>query len=149
MPDWGSNLSLLREMLRVVNSLPIVGCCSEGGVYGEIVSQPLLPILMCFFFLICSLCRSHLSRFLVSFRGNCSICSCRFGVSVGGDEFRIHLHHHLELELGGVSCTHQPSFNDLSPHSQAPFILTPTYALSHYFRANIRYIYTLYYQEKF
>ena len=52
-----------------------------------------------FFFLICSMCRSNLSRFLVSFRGNCSICSCRFGVSVGGDQFRMHLCHCFELEL--------------------------------------------------
>ena len=41
---------------------------------------------------------------------------------------------------GGVSCTHWHSFNDLSPHSQAPLIFTPTCSLSHYFRANIKYI---------
>ena len=52
-----------------------------------------------FFFLICSICRSNLPLFLVSFRGNCSTCSCRFGVSVGGDQFRMHLCHHFQLEL--------------------------------------------------
>lgn len=31
-------------------------------------------------------------------RGNCLIHSCKFGVSVGGAEFGILLHHHLELE---------------------------------------------------
>ena len=152
MPDWGSDLSLLGEIFRVVNSLQIVGCCSEGGVYDEILSRPLLFIVMQFFFffsLICSLCRSYLSSFWVSLRGNCSIFSCRSTVSVGGNEFRIHLHHHLDLKLGGVSCTHQLSFNNLSSHSEASFIFTPTFSLSHYFRANITYIYILYYQEKF
>lgn len=33
----------------------------------------------------------------VLFRGSCSIYSCKFLVSVGGDEVRIFLHHHLEL----------------------------------------------------
>ena len=39
---WGSNPLLLREELEL-HFLPIVGCCAESGVYGEIVSQPLLP----------------------------------------------------------------------------------------------------------
>ena len=34
---------------------------------------------------------------LVSFRGNCSVCSCRFDVSVGGCKLSILLHCHLEL----------------------------------------------------
>ena len=46
MPDWGSDLSLLGEIFRVVNALQIVGCCSEGGVYDEILSWPLLFIVM-------------------------------------------------------------------------------------------------------
>ena len=40
----------LREKLQVLSSLLIVGHCTRGGVYGEIVSQPLLSSLMWVFF---------------------------------------------------------------------------------------------------
>lgn len=43
---WGSNTSLLRDKLWVLSSLPTVGCCAGGKVYGQVVSQPLLPTLM-------------------------------------------------------------------------------------------------------
>lgn len=36
---------------------------------------------------------------LVSFRGNFSICSCRFDMSVGGSQLKILLHCHPEVEL--------------------------------------------------
>lgn len=36
---WGSDPLLLREELRVVSSLLVMGCHTEGGVYGEMVSQ--------------------------------------------------------------------------------------------------------------
>lgn len=39
------------------------------------------------------------------FRGNCSICSCRFSVSMDGGEFRILVHNQLGLEqicFGGI-----------------------------------------------
>ena len=36
---------------------------------------------------------------MVSFRGNFSICSCTFGVSVGGGKFSIFLLHYLEPEF--------------------------------------------------
>ena len=46
----GSSPSVLREMLGVVSSLPIVCCCAWDGVYGEIVTQPLLPDSVCVLF---------------------------------------------------------------------------------------------------
>lgn len=46
---WGSNALLLREKLQVLSSLQIVGHCAGSMVYDEIVSQPLLPTLICFF----------------------------------------------------------------------------------------------------
>lgn len=64
----------------------------QGGVSGKNVFQPFLPTSMCFpfrlpdvkgFLFICLFC------FL---RGNHSICSYRFAVSVGRGEFRIFLH---------------------------------------------------------
>lgn len=50
------------------------------------------------FFLFLLMCRNHSASFWVSFRGNCSICSCRFAVSVGRSEFRGLLCFHLGLE---------------------------------------------------
>ena len=49
----------------VLSSLLIIDCCAGGGVYGDIVSQPLPPFLMCVCvcFLICLMC-SHCSASL-------------------------------------------------------------------------------------
>ena len=65
----------------------------QVGVYGKIVPQLLLPTSMWDF--------SHLPRvsqldFGILFRGNFSICSCRFGISKGRREFRTLLCHHPE-----------------------------------------------------
>lgn len=54
---WDSNLLLLREKPGVMSSLPIVGCSTRGGVYGEIVSHLLLPIFM-WIFLTHPICRN-------------------------------------------------------------------------------------------
>ena len=43
VPDVGYEPLLLREKLQVLTSLPFVGCNARGGVYGEILSLPLLP----------------------------------------------------------------------------------------------------------
>ena len=63
----------------------------RGEAYG-------LSLFLCGFSLIHPMCRNHLASFWVFFRGNFSICSCRFGVFMGGGEFRIFLCCHLELE---------------------------------------------------
>lgn len=44
------------------------------------------------------MCRSHSASFRGFFRENCSICSCRLSVFVGGGGFGIFLHRHLGLE---------------------------------------------------
>lgn len=67
-------------------------------IYGEIMSQPLLSISVWAFSHVL-MCRSCMSRFWVSFKGNYSVFSYRYGVSVGGGDFRILLHHHIEPEL--------------------------------------------------
>lgn len=53
----------------------------------------------CGYFFICLKCRSYVVRFWVLFRRNCSLCSCRFLVSVGEGEFTIFLCCHLVLKL--------------------------------------------------
>ena len=83
----GPNSSLLREKLGVVSFLLTVCCCTGGRVCGKSVSQSLLPILM-WVLSILPMCISHPTSFWISFRGNCSVCSCRFGVSVGIGKFR-------------------------------------------------------------
>ena len=93
----GPNLSLLREKIKVVSSLPIACCCAGGWTYDKIVSQSFLSISIFFFFLICLMCKSCLAGFWISFRRNCSMCSYRFGVFMGGGEFRSFLHSHLRV----------------------------------------------------
>ena len=63
--------------------LPVADRCAKGGVYGEIVSRPLLPVLMWVFFPCLPNVWEFLLWFGVSFRGNSSVCSCRFNVSMG------------------------------------------------------------------
>ena len=46
VPDVGSDPSLLREQLWDGSSLSIVGLHAERGVYGETVSQHLVPTFM-------------------------------------------------------------------------------------------------------
>ena len=46
VPDVGSDPSLLREQLWDASSLSIAGLHAERGVYGETVSQHLVPTLM-------------------------------------------------------------------------------------------------------
>lgn len=64
------------------------------------------------------MCGSHSISFLISLRGNCSMCSCIFSVSMGGGKFRKLLCYHLGLEysLGGTTLKHMfytafPSFS--------------------------------------
>lgn len=59
----GSNPLLIREKLEVVSFLQIVGHCTRAGVYGKIVSQPLLPTLTWVFSLIFPVCKSSSASF--------------------------------------------------------------------------------------
>ena len=87
----------------VLSSLLIIDCCVGGGVYGDIVSQPLPPFLMCvcvcvcvcvclFPFASCIVIAQPAFRFF--FRGKNFVY--RNTVSMGGGEFRILLNHSLE-----------------------------------------------------
>lgn len=71
----------------------VVGCQAGDGIYGDIMSQPLLAT---WGFLVCSMYASC-SASSGFFRRNCSICSSPL-VSMGGSGFRIFPHLHLELE---------------------------------------------------
>ena len=86
-PTWGTSPLLLREMLQLLNSLRIVRQHAWVGVYGEIVSQHFQAASTWF-----PSCwpnmKGSVCQFLVDFWGNCYIFSCRFGVSMGGEEFR-------------------------------------------------------------
>lgn len=87
-------------LLWGLSSLPVVGPCAMGGVYGEIVSQSFLPISMWFSSGLLDvkglLCQFSGFLLFIEFR-NCSIYRCRFGVSMGGNEFRIFFHCHLPV----------------------------------------------------
>lgn len=64
------------------------GCISISPTYSDV-----------HFFLVCLMCRSHSASFWISFRENCSLYSCRFGVSLVGGKLWIPLHCYQELEL--------------------------------------------------
>ena len=68
-----TNALLLSEKLKVSCFFPILW---YHEVYEEGASQLLLLVLMCF--LICPMCKSCLSNFWISLRGNCSTCCCMF-----------------------------------------------------------------------
>lgn len=97
-PMWVLNPQLLRKKLQVLSSFCIVGCCSNGGVYGGVASQPLLLSLMCFSSCLPNV-QSSSTQTLGFLKGNSSIYSCRLSMAVGGGEFGIFLCHHLEPGL--------------------------------------------------
>ena len=72
-------------------SIPTAGHHVEGGIPLDSMPLSILPISMWHFY--CQWCRSYSVSPQFSFRRDCSICRCRFGVSVGG-EFRAFLCHH-------------------------------------------------------
>lgn len=51
MTDVGFNPLVLMEMLRILSSPLTVGLYAGSGIYGKILSQYLLPTLMCCIFL--------------------------------------------------------------------------------------------------
>ena len=84
-------LLFLREKLCIFEIPLVLGYCTGGGVFGETMSLPLPPTLMWTFYSL------FLRSCSASFLGKYSICTCRFGVSMVGGEFRIFLCCHLEL----------------------------------------------------
>ena len=97
---------LLREKLGVLNSLWIMTCCTRTQIYGEIVSQLLLP-LCCVLSLAhpvhrsCSASSGFLffvfSEEVVPYVAIDSVYLSEWD-GMGGKGFRILLHCHLELE---------------------------------------------------
>lgn len=86
----------LPAVLRICELPPNCGSlCHPGGALGEPASLPPLSISIWPFNPLWK--GSCSAAFLVFFRVNCSICRCRFGVSVGGSGFRVFLCCHLEL----------------------------------------------------
>lgn len=84
---YGTNLSLLREDLKVEGSLPIVRF-SAWVKFMERVYLSLSYLFQCGYVHSCPMCRSYLNIFCISLRGNWAMCSCIFGTSVGGGKFR-------------------------------------------------------------
>lgn len=92
-PKWSVNPSPLREKLQVLNSLLIV---PGVDLWQDCVSaSPLCFSMVSFLLTQCAGVTQLVSGFL---QRNCSICSYRFGVSVGGSELGISLCRHLEQE---------------------------------------------------
>lgn len=86
---YGSNPSFLKEKLGLVSALLNIGHY-VGGEEGSIcdMSQLLLPLQVCLFFSFTQCVGAaqlvlETRRKDPSFRGSFSICSYRFGVSVG------------------------------------------------------------------
>lgn len=79
----GHESLVLREKLSLHHTPPDFGLLYWGGVFGETISLPLLPVSMWRFNLL-----FWSATFQALFRGNCSGCSYRFATSLGGSEFR-------------------------------------------------------------
>lgn len=104
---WG-DLSFRQYSYSLCGPNPLL--CREkiGGrtpfqLYGTVLGVRIMVrvcldlsyLFRCRYFLIDFMYRSHRVSFLISFRGNCSMCSCRFGASVGGRTFKNLICHHL------------------------------------------------------
>lgn len=94
---WSFDLSLFREKFCTLH-IPLdcdllwLGCVFiPSRIHVSVSVSPLDATLLSSVVEACSF------YFQVPFRRNYSICSCRFVISMGGDEFRILLCHHLEL----------------------------------------------------
>lgn len=100
-PTWQPLTTLAMQQVQ----------CAGGGVYGETLSQPFLTAWIPF-----PSClpdeQGSLYQLLVFFlRVNCSLYSCKCGVYVGGDEFRIFLRGRLKPEPSpAISKCHCPAF---------------------------------------
>lgn len=78
---WGMNPLLLREKLPICEFPPNCGLMVTGHLcLFSPSSHILLPFTV-----------EELFSFLIFFKGDCSICRCRFGASLRGGEFSIFL----------------------------------------------------------
>lgn len=71
VPDRDSNALLLKEKLRVVSSLLVVGMALGLGWMASVSASP--SYFSVGFLLVCVICRSHSTIFWISFRAKCSL----------------------------------------------------------------------------
>lgn len=90
----GEALFIYLVLLFFLDILPDCGLLCHRWGFGKSMSLPLLLVLMWPFYLL--LWRRHSASSQALFRGICSTRSCIFIVSMGGGEFSIFSHHHLE-----------------------------------------------------
>lgn len=102
------------------------GTCRGWGLWpwSDWVWPGLARLLCCGPSLLCLLCRSRSDSFQVVFRGSCSLCSCAFGVFVGGGAFQLLVRRHLEPELdnslSSLPTTARVTFRIRSQSGRAP-----------------------------
>ena len=80
--DIGSKL--LREKLGFVSSSSLYVAVLGLGVWVRLCLSLSYSFLCEWVILVHPMCRSCSASFRISFRGSCSICSCRIGVSMEG-----------------------------------------------------------------
>lgn len=90
---WGMNPLFFREKLHICEFHPHCGCLVRGHLC---LSYP--PCCYPFIFAV-----EELFSFHIFFKGGCSICSYRFGVSVRWGEFSIFLQHHSSMPSWFIS----------------------------------------------
>lgn len=95
---WGLNPSLFREKLQILSYLWLQDATPVMRFMARLCFSLCYLYRCSFFFLICQMCSCH-SAALRFLRGNCSMCSCGLGMSMGVGEFRIFLYYHLEPEV--------------------------------------------------
>lgn len=71
-----------KPFLREAGNFHLIVCCHAAVGFMTRWFLSLSSPLQCGIFLIHCLCRSCSASFWISFRGNCFLCCCRFGVSV-------------------------------------------------------------------
>lgn len=90
----GPNPLLLKKNLGIGGSPQIVWLCTEWGLWQECISA--FPnSFHCEYFLVYPMCRNHSASFWISFKRNCSLCSCAFCTSKWRREVRSLFCHHL------------------------------------------------------
>lgn len=85
---WGALVEFTPGRISVLSSFPIASCHTRSGIYGKIMSQlPLLTFMWVFSHLVMWSTQLvfRVGLFVCFSRGNCFICSCIFGVSMGGE----------------------------------------------------------------
>ena len=94
MPDVGHKFITFRKKFCIFELPPNCGLLTWGGIF-------LARLCLCLYYhlnapLLSFVVEALFIKFSGLFRGNYSICGCRFVTSMVGGEFRISLNHHLK-----------------------------------------------------